>query len=144
MAGTKMLINDFKINRNVTTQIITKMSQRSVANAANQTVTRVRKSIRSQDRIDTGAMLRDTHAEFARDSQPMSAKATVTLGGGIYGSYQEFGTRAHGPRRAPFMVFRIRGKGPLIFAKWVRGVTPGKFMQDAYAALTVRDFIAPR
>ena len=140
----KILINDFKMDKNAMINLVGKMGQRAAANAGNQTVTRVRRSIRAQDRIDTGAMLRDTKAEFARDSEPMMAKVTVTLGGGIYGIYQEFGTRAHGPRHAPFMVFRIRGKGPLIFAKHVRGVTPGKFMQDAYAAITVRDFIASR
>ena len=139
-----LVIREVKINQQAVTSIIGGMGQRSVANAANKTVERTRKNIRAQGRVYTGAMLRDTHAEFARDSQPLKPKAIVTLGGGFYGAYQEFGTRAHGPVRAPRMVFRIRGKGPLIFAKWVRGVTPGKFLQDAYAALTNADFIAGR
>ena len=143
MAG-KLVIREAVLNKQAIQTIVGGMSQRGVANAANKTVTRVRANIKSLGRVDTGRMLRDTHAEFARDSEPMRPKAIVILGGGEYGAFQEFGTRAHGPRRASHMVFRIRGQGPLIFAKWVRGVTPGKMMQDAERALTAADFIAGR
>jgi hypothetical protein len=64
----------------------------------------------------------------------------VTPGGDGYAKYQEFGTRAHGPKRAKFMVFQIRGSGPLIFAKWVRGVTPAHFMRDAIQAVKASDY----
>lgn len=137
-------IKEFQPNRaNIQAQV-GGMSQRAVANAANVTVTRTRAAIKSQGRIDTGRMLRDTHTEFARDSTPLMPRAIVTLGHDQVGVFQELGTRAHGPRRAKRMVFQIRGRGPTIFAKWVRGVTPGLFLTNAYKALTAADFAGQR
>lgn len=42
-----------------------------------------------------------------------------------YGLYQYWGTPAHGPVRAPFMVWKSRD-GAIIRAKWVRGVNDDK------------------
>lgn len=57
-----------------------------------------------------------------------------------YVKYQEFGTRAHGPVRAKMLRFRPKGSAEYVFAKWVRGVQPARFMRKALAALRPSDF----
>jgi hypothetical protein len=58
-----------------------------------------------------------------------------------YAIFQELGTRAHGPKRAPRMVFKPKGQQMFVFAKWVRGVEPAYFMTNALKSLSVKDFL---
>ena len=96
-------------------------------------------NINSLGRVNTGLMKNSIRVRKSVTRVPQAVAYTIASLA-PYAKYQEFGTRAHGPRRARFMVFRIRGKGPLIHAKWVRGVTPGRFMQRALDATSIRDF----
>ncbi len=106
--------------------------------AAAITRSRIQQNINALGRVDTGQM-RDT---LLLEALPLSGrKARWRIRSPkFYTMWQERGTQAHGPVRASRLVFRIRGRGPLIFAKWVRGITPGLFFSRAMAALRPSDF----
>lgn len=92
-------------------------------------------------RIDTGGMIQGLQVRRtgAAPGATLTPYYEVTSTARHTG-WQEDGTRAHGPRRAPFMVFTPKGSSVVVFAKWVRGVTPGYFMRDAMNAATPADF----
>jgi hypothetical protein len=50
-----------------------------------------------------------------------------------YARFVEFGTKAHGPRRARFMRF-VGRNGGIVFARRVRGIKPYKFLYRATTA----------
>lgn len=52
-----------------------------------------------------------------------------------YASFQEFGTSAHGPKRAKYLVFTPKGAKQPVFTKWVKGVKPQRFMQQGLEKL---------
>lgn len=58
----------------------------------------------------------------------VSGSVFVDLDQAPYGLYQYWGTPAHGPRVAPFMVWKSRD-GAIIRAKWVRGVNDNRAAQ---------------
>lgn len=106
------------------------------ARAAGRTRDRARRNIAKLGRIDTGRM-----------SQAMYSKRTGQLeyevGSPVhYAGYQEHGTKGHGPRRAKVMRFKPKGGKGFVFAKYVRGITPGKFLENALKDLTPDDFEA--
>lgn len=99
---------------------------------------RAMSNIRGLGRVNTGEMIGGLQVRLiskaglsSRYSVSSSAKHTV---------FQEEGTRAHGPARAQFLVFTPKGSGKVVFAKWVRGVTPGHFMRNAMNQARVQDF----
>lgn len=102
---------------------------------------RVLSNIARLGRIDTGEMVRGMQVRrsigagmplFPRYDVYSTARHTI---------FQEEGTRAHGPVRAPRLVFRPKGSSKVVYAKWVRGVTPGRFMADAVRDTRVDDFL---
>lgn len=107
--------------------------------AAQRVRGRAMSNIRSLGRIDTGSMIQGLQVRKTGAVGPLWPQYTVTSTARHTG-WQEDGTRAHGPVRASHLVFQIRGAGPVIFAKWVRGVTPGHFMRRAMDAATPADF----
>jgi hypothetical protein len=129
----------FVLNRSGYVRAIGPIMNDATYRAAQKVRSRTIANINSLGRVNTGLMKNSIQARKSETRVPDSVAYTVASRA-PYVRYQEFGTRAHGPRRAKHLVFRIRGKGPLIFAKWVRGVTPGRFFQRAIDATSIRDF----
>lgn len=90
-------------------------------------------------RIETGAMITGLQV---RRAAPLAGNGSRYRVGSTapHVGYQEFGTRAHGPRHASVMVFRPKGSGSVVFATSVRGVEPGRFLRDARREMVLRDF----
>lgn len=118
---------------------VTAISKSTARRGGQKVRDRAEQNVRSAGRVDTGKMaggiqVRDLTAD------PNSARVEV-VSTAPHSAFQEFGTRAHGPRNAKAMRFQIRGRGPVIFATWVRGVTPLHFMKRAADSLTTMDFV---
>lgn len=81
--------------------------------------------------VDQGELRDSIHTEGPVWFSPFYAEGRVVAGGpGIpQAHFQEFGTVAHGPVRAKAMHFIWKGEE--IFAKWVRGCTPLRWMSRA-------------
>lgn len=81
--------------------------------------------------IDQGELQSSIHCEGPVWFSPFYAEGRVVAGSESIpqAHYQEFGTVAHGPVRARAMHFIWRGEE--IFAKWVRGCTPLRWMSRA-------------
>ena len=100
---------------------------------------RVRSGITAAGRVDTGAMrsnisIRPLKSTGTVESYSVSVNTP-------YASFQNDGTRAHGPARARFLVFKPKGSNKLVFAKRVRGVSGARFMEKALAGMTLADFV---
>lgn len=121
------------------TTVIGEIVDEATYRAAQRVRGRAMSNIRSLGRVDTGEMIRGLQVRKTGASQPLWPQYTVESTARHTG-WQEDGTRAHGPVRADFLVFQIRGAGPVIFAKWVRGVPPGHFMRNAMNSATPADF----
>ena len=117
------------LNRSAFVRTVGSVTDRKTRGTAESVRRHAIANINSLGRVHTGRM-KDIRVRKVGTRVPESA-AYETYTTAPWVRFQEFGTRAHGPRRARYMVFRIRGRGPLIFAKWVRGVTPGRFMSNA-------------
>lgn len=120
------------------TKVIGEITDEAAYRAAQRVRGRAMSNIRSLGRVDTGGMIRGLQVRKT-GAAALWPQYTVTSTARHTG-WQEDGTRAHGPRTADVMVFQIRGSGPVIFARWVRGVTPGHFMRNAMNASTPDDF----
>lgn len=134
--GMRVTIDDAAVIR-----IVGPMAEQAAYRAAQKTRSRVIANINAQGRVQTGRMKNTVQVRKAETASALT-KAYSIGSTAPYTDYQEFGTAAHGPRRAKRLVFRVGGRGPLIFAKWVRGVTPGHFMRDAIRSLTVDDYLS--
>lgn len=92
-------------------------------------------------RIASGEMIQGMQVRRTIGAaQPLYARYDV-YSTAKHTDWQERGTRAHGPVRAPRLVFRPKGSNTVVYAKWVRGVTPGFFMRDAVNAVRMEDFL---
>jgi hypothetical protein len=132
--GTRVTIDAQAVIR-----VVGPQAEQAAYRAAQKVRSRAVANINSLGRVNTGQM-KNTIRVRKSDTSTAMARA-YTIGSTVpYVTYQEFGTRAHGPRRAKHLVFRVRGRGPLVFAKWVRGVTPGRFMKRAIEATRLTDF----
>ncbi|UDL16225.1 hypothetical protein SEA_KOZIE_29 [Microbacterium phage Kozie] len=127
------------ISRGATLKVIGPMTDRAAYRAAQATRGRAMANIRAAGRIDTGAMIAGLQVRLLTRSG--SAVAYAVYSTAPYTVFQEFGTRAHGPRSASVMVFTPKGGGATVFAKWVRGVTPAYFMTRAYLAAKPSDAV---
>lgn len=113
-------------------------TQAAARKGANQARERVRQNIYKAGRVDTGKMARGLVVEAGRSSGYRTlyrVRATTP-----YYRFQEDGTRAHGPVKAKYMRFKPKGSSTFVFARWVRGVTPGRFMRNAIAQMRAEDF----
>lgn len=129
----------FVLNRSGYVRVVGPMMDQAAYRAAQSIRSKAVANINSLGRVNTGNMKNSIRVRKQTTKVPEST--AYSIGSTMpYAKYQEFGTRAHGPRVAKFLVFRVRGAGPLIHAKWVRGVTPGRFMHNAMKATTIRDF----
>lgn len=100
------------------------------------------RNIQRLGRIATGEMIQGLQVRRAIGANlPLTPRYDV-FSSAKHTVFQELGTRPHGPVRAPRLVFRPKGSSKVVYAKWVRGVTPGYFLNDAIVATGVRDFLA--
>lgn len=104
-------------------------------------------NVRQSGRVDSGRMIAGTQVrrvnrgDGLRRTYEVASTARSARDGFNYPAAQEHGTRAHGPVVASAMVFTPKGGGGVVFAQWVRGVTPGNFMLNAWRGCTVTDFL---
>lgn len=134
MAGLSLRIDEAAVRR-----VVGSAMEDAVRQAADITVARAKRNIQALGRLDSSAMYRDMTSE--RASAPPNKVVYLVYTPHDYVVFQEFGTRAHGPVRAKALRFRPKGSQTFVFAKWVRGVTPGNFMRDAARALSIQDFL---
>lgn len=126
-----------KIDRQAVIRLVGPMTDQATYKVAQATRGRALKNIRAAGRVDTGRMqaglqVRSAGKSGLRAAYTVSSSAPYTI-------FQEFGTRAHGPVRAPFMVFTPKGSGKVVFARWVRGVSPAYFMTRAFNDANIAD-----
>lgn len=110
--------------------------------AANTAASRAKSNIQAKGRIDSSAMYRGMTVQ--ETSAPALSTAFLVYTPVKYAAFQEFGTRAHGPKRASHMVFKPKGQSAFVFAKWVRGVEPAFFMTNALKSMSTKDFLRMR
>lgn len=126
------------IHRGQVISVVGPIAERAAYSAAQKARGYVISEIRSAGRIHTGKMIAGVQARKVA-SGPLTRSFEVSSSA-PYTMFQNAGTRAHGPRRAQFMVFTPKGGSGLVFAKWVRGVTAARFMEKGLARLRVSDF----
>lgn len=135
MAGVRV-----SYNLGPSTVVIGDMVDAAAYRAAQRVRGRAMSNIRALGRVHTGATIQGLQVRKTGALGPLWPQYTVTSTARHTG-WQEDGTRAHGPVRASHLVFQIRGSGPVIFAKWVRGVPPGHFMRNAMTSASPADFL---
>ena len=118
---------------------IRNLETKAAMKAATVTRQRIMQNIVSQGRVNTGRML---HSVNVRPDPRPRGKASFVVSVDVpYYKFQNYGTRAHGPVTAKFLVFTPKGSNRVVFAKRVRGIEPGHFSEKARADLTVKDFL---
>lgn len=114
------------------------MARSSARKAAGVSVRRVRANILADGLVDSGDMLAGVQQ---RDVPSPAMFPKVAVGSPApHVKFPEFGTRAHGPVRASRLRFTPKGSGRVVYAKWVRGVRPRRFMRRALDAIRPTDF----
>lgn len=126
-----------RVSRSAAITVIGPIADRAAYNAAQKMRGRAISNIRSSGRVDSGRMIAGLQVRVV--SRAGLGVAYQVYSSAPYTVYQEFGTRGHGPRTANFMVFTPKGGGGVVFAKWVRGVTPALFMTRALQAARAAD-----
>lgn len=97
-----------------------------------------KRELTTQGRINTGRLRQSVVGRRVRSGRP---GIWYEVGSPLdYALYQHEGTRDHGPVRARLLRFKPKGGSTFVFARWVRGVTPSKFLTKALTRLTVNDF----
>ena len=127
------------INKSQADAVVYAYSKQAAERAAGAIQARARQNITSAGRVGNGQMLNGIITEDRTRDAGRPTIAVVSTA--KHSRFQEEGTRAHGPVRAKALRFQIRGRGPVIFAKWVRGVKALRFMRRAAEATTLRDFL---
>lgn len=128
-----------RIDKGKLTAVVQPMTIHSVRKAGERTKLRARANIMAANRFGTGKMATEMQVKEIPGQPPLWPK--VAVGSPVdYVKYQEFGTRAHGPVKAKFLRFKPKGSSTFVFAKWVRGVTPARFMRKAIDQLRPDDF----
>lgn len=130
----------YRLYRTATASIVGGLSRAAARQAANVTLQRAQSNIIRAGRVDTGRMYTSLRIEESRASTPERPRFLVK-NDLPYTRYQEFGTRGHGPVRAKFLRFKPKGSSKFVYTKWVRGVTPARFMRDALEALRPEDYL---
>lgn len=100
---------------------------------------RARNNLRAAGRFHTGELDRTIEV---RDITSTYLHPRFAVGSPVkQAGFNEFGTRAHGPVTAKALRFKPKGSRVYVFAKWVRGITPVRFMRRALQSLTVYDYL---
>lgn len=125
------------IRKGAVIQVVGPMIDAAGYRAAQKMRGRVMANIHSSGRIDTGKMVQGMQVRtIARSGTAVAYQIYSTA---FYTVFQELGTKAHGPKVAQAMVFTPKGGSGVVFAKWVRGVTPAYFMRNAYRDAKIAD-----
>lgn len=106
-------------------------SSRKAARAAGR---KVRQNIVSSGRVNSGRMLKSIRVEPVGNSKWRVVTYVP------YAKYQEWGTRAHGPKTAQALRFKPKGSSSFVFAKRVRGVTAAHFFEKAMRSMGIADW----
>lgn len=125
------------IRKGAVIQVIGPMTDAAAYRAAQAMRGRVMANIHSSGRVDTGAMIQGM--QVRKISQNGLRVAYQIYSTAPHTIFQEFGTKAHGPKVAKAMVFTPKGSGRVVYATWVRGVTPAYFMRRAYSDAKAAD-----
>lgn len=131
--GIEVKIDNGKVNT-----VVGGHTQDAARRAAELCAMRAENNIRGAGRIDTGEMIGGITIDEVT-GHPLMAQFRI-VSTAPHSAYNEFGTRAHGPRRAPFMVFTPKTSSRVVFAKWVRGIEGIHFMQRAVDSVRVSDY----
>ncbi|QGJ92697.1 minor capsid protein [Microbacterium phage Megan] len=127
------------IHRGKVIEVVGPIAERAAYLAAQKARGYIISEIQAAGRVDTGRMIAGLQVRKVA-SGPLNRRFEVSSSA-PYTMFQNDGTRAHGPRRAEFMVFSPKGGGGIVFAKWVRGVTGAHFMEKGLARVRVADFV---
>lgn len=114
------------------------VSRDAVRRGASAAERRARANILTSDLVNTGELLNKMQQKDV-PGNPLYPKVAVGSSA-PHAKYPEFGTRAHGPARASVMRFKPKGSSTFVFAKWVRGVKPYRFMRRALDMMRPTDF----
>jgi hypothetical protein len=127
------------IHRGKVIEVVGPIAENAAYKAAQKGRGYVMSEIRAAGRIDTGRMIAGMQVRKVA-SGPLLKRFEVSSSA-PYTMFQNDGTRAHGPRRADFMVFTPKGGGGVVFARWVKGVQGAHFMEKGLQRLRVADFL---
>lgn len=106
--------------------------------AAEAAVLAAQANITAKGRVSRGRLRKSIRAQQIQGSP----KVVFAVGStSPYALYQEKGTRGSQAKPGKFLRFRIKRRGPYIFAKKVRGVRPAHFMRDALRAVKPKDYL---
>lgn len=127
------------IHRGQVITVVGPIAERAAYKAAQKARGHIISEIRAAGRVNTGKMIAGMQVRTVA-SKPLVRRFEVSSSA-HYTMFQNAGTRAHGPRRAEFMVFTPKGGSGLVFAKWVKGVTAARFMEKGLARVRASDFV---
>jgi len=127
---------------------VAEMTNRAVRRGANALARRARASVLGQGRIDTHEMIRSFRV-IDITTNPLRPRYRVVNTAPHY-PFQELGTPKEAPgvgfiypTRGRALRFKPKGSNVFVFARRVRGVSPGHFMTRAVRAEVLRDFTTP-
>lgn len=118
---------------------VAQLARTAALKATRRTQYRIQQNIRAAGRIQTGQMVQTVSLEHV-PGRPALFPAYEVGARTPYAAYQEYGTRAHGPRTAKFMTFVPKNSPHRVFVKWVRGIKGAHFVRNAARALSPKDF----
>lgn len=128
------------IHRGKVIEVVGPIAERAAYLAAQKARGYIISEIQKAGRIDTGRMIAGLQVRKVATG-PLVRRFEVSSSA-PYTMFQNDGTRAHGPRRANFMVFSPKGGGGVVFAKWVKGIQGAHFMEKGLARVRAGDFAA--
>ena len=104
------------------------------------TAKRAGDNVRAAGRVNTGR-LADSF-RIRQISAPGATSAKFSVYTDVeYWKYQNYGTRGSRPVNAKVLRFKPKGSGSFVFAMHTAPIAPSYFMEDAFRALTVHDFL---
>ena len=137
--GVKVSVT-VRLDRSRVSSLVAETSSASAKRAAEKTKGRVQSNIRAAGRVDTGRMLNSIKVTAGTTNGPISDYYVSS--DEEYTRYQEDGIGPQRARPGGFLVFKPKGSGTFVFAKQTKGFKGAHFFRDAYAKLTLADFLA--
>lgn len=121
-------------------ELVSKAVSNGTQRAAQKTSVRAKANVVRAGRVDTASMMSAINAkEISNDGIRCTWRVST---GTPYSIYQERGVVGPiYPVRAKALRFKPKGASGYVFARSVKGFSGAHFMQNAYKALTIRDFL---
>ena len=128
-----------RIDHSTMSAVVGNITSKAVQKAGEVSRERYVANLRSDDLVNSGKLVNSiTTAPVPRGI----LSPAVAIGSPLdYVKYPEFGTRAHGPRRAKALRFKPKGSSTFVFTKWVRGVRPYGFARRTLDQIRPTDFV---